>query len=425
MRTTTVNLPTDILALQSRVLELEAQLAVARAAPTAAGSPAEPALVQNAVRLQLALEASKVGVGDFDSATGMLWLSDQYLAILGYDPGERTFTPEEWLALGHPEDQGALEQAMAACLAGHAAGYALESRLQHKDGSWVWVRSQGKAVALDEHGHARRVIGTIHDITAQKAAESAARVSAATSDAILAAIPGLLFIMSDNGDYLDYHTDDEGLLLAPAGSFLGKNVREVVPAMAGPFLELFRAARATGQVQEWAFPAEGPDGVRYFEGQVAPIGPDRMLMLVREVTERKRLELERERLQDEVIEAQAAALAELSTPLIPLNAEVVVMPLVGTLDSRRAQQVLETLLEGIAQTQAGTAIIDITGVPVVDTQVANALIRAAQAVKLLGAQVVLTGIRPEVAQTLVGLGADLSSITTCGSLQAGIAFAMR
>jgi anti-anti-sigma regulatory factor len=85
---------------------------------------------------------------------------------------------------------------------------------------------------------------------------------------------------------------------------------------------------------------------------------------------------------------------------------------------------MESLLEGVAHHQAETAILDITGVSVVDTQVANALIQAAQAVKLLGAQVVLTGIGPAMAQTLVGLGADLSSIVTRGNLQSGIAYAI-
>jgi rsbT co-antagonist protein RsbR len=103
---------------------------------------------------------------------------------------------------------------------------------------------------------------------------------------------------------------------------------------------------------------------------------------------------------------------------------VVVLPLIGTVDSRRAQQVMETLLEGVATSRAQVAILDITGVVVVDTQVADALVRAAQAVKLLGAQVVLTGIRPEVAQTLVGLGVDLSGIVTRSTLQSGIAFAI-
>src|SRR5262249_7615604 len=106
-------------------------------------------------------------------------------------------------------------------------------------------------------------------------------------------------------------------------------------------------------------------------------------------------EQDRITLQEQVIAAQQAALHELSTPIIPLTDHVVAMPLIGTIESTRAQQVIETLLEGVSTTRATTAILDITGVQLVDTQVANALLRAAQAVKLLGAQVVLTGIRPE------------------------------
>jgi anti-anti-sigma factor len=101
------------------------------------------------------------------------------------------------------------------------------------------------------------------------------------------------------------------------------------------------------------------------------------------------------------------------------------MPLIGTIDTGRAQQVMEALLEGVAHHQATLAILDITGVSVVDTQVAQALIGAAQAVRLLGAQVMLTGIQPQIAQTLVHLGVDLSGIETRGSLQSGIAEALR
>jgi rsbT co-antagonist protein RsbR len=149
-----------------------------------------------------------------------------------------------------------------------------------------------------------------------------------------------------------------------------------------------------------------------------------MVCVVRDVTEQKQAEAERIRLQDAIIQGQAAALAELSTPLIPINEQIMVMPLVGSMDSRRVQQVIEALLIGITQSHAQVAIIDITGVVMVDTQVANGLVRAAQAVKLLGAQIVLTGIRPEVAQTLVGLGLDLQGLITRSSLQSGIAYAM-
>jgi PAS domain S-box-containing protein len=147
--------------------------------------------------------------------------------------------------------------------------------------------------------------------------------------------------------------------------------------------------------------------------------------IVRDVTAEFEAEQERADLQEQVIQAQKAALRELSTPLIPLADGVLVMPLVGTVDSQRAQEVLETLLEGVSSNRANIAIIDITGVKVVDTQVANALLRTAQAARLLGSQVVLTGISPEVAQTLIGMGADLQGIVTRGTLQSGIKFALQ
>ena len=158
--------------------------------------------------------------------------------------------------------------------------------------------------------------------------------------------------------------------------------------------------------------------------QEAPDGSQQMIGFARDLTEQKRAEAERTALQEQVIAAQQTALRELSTPLIPIAEGVVAMPLIGSIDSSRAQLVVETLLTGTAELRAHTTIIDITGVPVVDTQVANALLRAAQAVKLLGAKVILTGIRPEVAQTLVGLGVDLGGIVTRGTLQTGIAEAL-
>ncbi|MBV9788303.1 MAG: STAS domain-containing protein, partial [Chloroflexi bacterium] len=145
---------------------------------------------------------------------------------------------------------------------------------------------------------------------------------------------------------------------------------------------------------------------------------------VRDITVRKQAEEERSRLQEEIIRVQEMTLRELSTPLIPITDQVVVMPLIGAIDSGRAAQIVETLLQGVAKCRAETALIDITGVSVVDTQVANILVQAAQAVQLLGAHAVLTGIRPEIAQTLVGLGVNLGMLETRSDLQSGIAYAV-
>jgi PAS domain S-box-containing protein len=146
--------------------------------------------------------------------------------------------------------------------------------------------------------------------------------------------------------------------------------------------------------------------------------------IVRDVTEEERAEEDRQRLRERIIAAQEEMLRELSTPLVPLAEGVLAMPLVGAIDDGRAQQILEALLEGIVQQGAEHVIIDITGVKGVDAQVAGALVRAAQAARLLGAEVVLTGIRAAVAQTLMELGADLGIMVTRSTLQAGVAHAM-
>jgi anti-anti-sigma regulatory factor len=118
-----------------------------------------------------------------------------------------------------------------------------------------------------------------------------------------------------------------------------------------------------------------------------------------------------------------ALVEELSTPVIPIFEDTVALPLVGSVDSRRAERITANLLKGISQRRAKIAIIDITGVPAVDTAVVHSLMKAVQAAELMGCQVVLTGIRPEIAHTLVVLGVDLGEVVTLRTLQSGIEYA--
>jgi len=128
--------------------------------------------------------------------------------------------------------------------------------------------------------------------------------------------------------------------------------------------------------------------------------------------------------REQAIEYQRRLIQELSVPIVPIHEGVLVLPLVGAIDSRRATQVMEAALEKIVEFQADMLILDITGVPLVDTGVANYLLQMARAVKLLGAQVILVGIGAEIAQTMVQLGVELRDVTTRSNLQAGIAFAL-
>jgi rsbT co-antagonist protein RsbR len=119
-----------------------------------------------------------------------------------------------------------------------------------------------------------------------------------------------------------------------------------------------------------------------------------------------------------------AAIRELSTPVIRLYHRVLLLPLVGTVDSHRAQQIMETLLTRVVEEQAKTVIIDIAGVPVVDTAVADHLLKTTDAVRLLGAETIVTGITAQVARTIVQLGVDISTIHTRARLADGIELAL-
>jgi predicted ATPase/GAF domain-containing protein len=147
--------------------------------------------------------------------------------------------------------------------------------------------------------------------------------------------------------------------------------------------------------------------------------------LERELAQREQIERESAALQEQIIEAQRARLAEMSTPLIPITDNVVVMPLIGTLDRDRASQMLTVALEGAQQHRAAVVIIDVTGIKGIDADVAGTLVGVAGALRLLGTETVLTGIAPQVAYSFVELGVDLGSFVTMSTLQSAMSYALQ
>jgi len=129
--------------------------------------------------------------------------------------------------------------------------------------------------------------------------------------------------------------------------------------------------------------------------------------------------------REDVILRQQKELLELSTPVVRLWENVLALPLIGTLDSARTQVVMQNLLDAIVQTRSDYAIIDITGVPVVDTLVAQHLLKTVAAARLMGADCLISGIRPQIAQTIIHLGVDLSEVTTKATLADAFEVALR
>jgi PAS domain S-box-containing protein len=147
--------------------------------------------------------------------------------------------------------------------------------------------------------------------------------------------------------------------------------------------------------------------------------------VTRDLTERKQAEeANAQRAAAVALSRQAQEILEIATPVVRVWDGVILAPIIGLLDSQRTQQLMEKLLQGIVDTGSTVALVDITGVPAIDTQTARHLVESVAAVRLIGADVILTGVRPAIAQTLVHLGVDLTGITTRGSLAAGLRAAL-
>jgi rsbT co-antagonist protein RsbR len=356
-------------------------------------------------------------------------LNSMWERVLGYTHAE--LWSARFIAFVHPDDQAATLAETRKLADQGVETIAFENRYRCKDGTYRWLRWS----ASPDHEHGL-IYAIARDVTEQREVAAALQASEARFREITQNVPGAVFqfTVRDGVWKIDFISERIQEIAGVSAAEVIQDIAVLNARVHPEDLDAYTASVVTAveRLSPWMF--EGrylfPDGsIRWWQGTSTPVRNNRDEVIfngfVLDITDRKQAEeaIRQSQMQQEIILAQQATLEELSTPLIPISDTVMVMPLIGSMDSRRAQQVLDTLLRGVAAARAEIVIIDITGVSIVDTQVANALIRAAQAVKLLGAQVMLTGIRPEVAQTLVGLGAELP-IVTRSTLQSGIEYAM-
>ena len=320
-------------------------------------------------------------------------------------------------------------------LAGERVEY--EKKMEYKTGT-RWTQTM-LMPDTDENGTTRGLIAMIVDITDQKLAEEKTREATKFSEALINSLPGVFYLFNANQELVRWndnfanvtgYTADELAGMSPLAFFSGEDVKAVQASVKRVFEEGEAVVEAdfiskNGQATPYLFTG------RMMELQGAPyLGGIGMDISQQKETEQE-LQKHREELETMVAERtrtirqQTEEILEISTPTMQVWDGVLVAPLIGALDSQRTQRFMDVLLQRIVDTGSSIALIDITGVPTIDTQTAQHLIETISAVRLLGAKVVLTGVRPSIAQTLVHLGIDLSGITTRSSLVAGLRVALQ
>jgi PAS domain S-box-containing protein len=414
-------------AAERRVAELERALAEAR---------------RENEQLRELLEMVPVGVYQSDAAGNNLYANPRWCEMTGLT--RQQAQGDRWSKAIHPEDQPGIFAHWKHCIETRE-DFRYESRLLRPDGTTIWHLVQAVPM-LAPDGTITGYVGTATDITdryrieetertqhalERKVQENAAELAAMNKElrlfeALIENTADAIAVTSPSGEIL--HANPSFLARFGDGrEILGRTLDEVIKLDAETVQKIhdsFEVAEryqgtVTLQGTTGGFPAE-------IDGFSIHAGADLVgiAVVIRDLTALRQAEDERAALQEQVIESQEAMIREMSTPLLPLADHVIAMPLVGAIGNARAQQILETLLDGIGHHEAEIAILDVTGVRTVDAQVADVLLRASQAARLLGADVVLTGISPDMAGIFIELGIDIRGTKTLSTLQSAIEFAL-
>ncbi|WP_437970565.1 PAS domain-containing protein [Sorangium sp. So ce260] len=313
--------------------------------------------------------------------------------------------------LVHPDDRRSFDEAWRRLRAA-AEPTAVDLRLKTADGSFKFFQCTARWVPEKEE-----VYGTLRDVEERIKHEIQLKLLKAINDHL----PVCLWAIDGRGVFVLH--DGKGLEAAGLrpGQFLGLNLFEIYPEEGTAVLRKALAGEMSYFVNEI-------DGV-HWEAWYLPIKNERgdvthVAGITLDITASKRTEHEL-RAKLELIERQQQVIRSLSTPIIQVWDRVLTLPLVGMFDSIRAADVMDGVLREVVRTQARYAILDLTGIEAMDTETVNHLLKLSGAIKLLGAEGIITGIHPAIAQTIVGLGVDLSSIETRSTLRQGLEHCIR
>jgi rsbT co-antagonist protein RsbR len=313
----------------------------------------------------------------------------------------------------HPQDWGAFEAALAKLRDGQDVA-PVRCRVRDAGGSHV-----GYAVALRRAPESGNVIGSLRPDERR----TKLRTQVQLLQTILESVPIVVWAVDTEGVFTYHDGKAAELQGVTAGQLIGHNIfhsygdtdeslKHVRGALAGETQHHTNNIRGTWW-ESWEMP------VRDEQGEVsAVVGVSLNISGAKKAEEELRAKLD-------LIERQQRVIRALSTPIIQVWDNVLTLPMVGVIDSARASEIMQSLLNEVVRTRARYAILDMTGVDAIDTATASHLLSLIRAIQLLGAMGIVTGLQPSIAQTIVGLGVDLSGILTLATLREGLKLCMR
>jgi rsbT co-antagonist protein RsbR len=351
-------------------------------------------------------------------------LNPAWEQVLGYSLHELKSRP--FIEFVHPDDVDSTNQEVAKVFRG-AEVFHFDNRYRRKDGTYCWMAWTG-SVSLED----QMIFCCARDISAQKSL-------AVEKEQALSALGRFRALADSTSDFVGmFDTEHRVMYINPAGLRMLGRTAGSLPAL---HLKDIHPPEQGQRILQEAFPSaleqgswSGETWLCHASGSQLPVSlvvvplrsPDGKLEGYGTVTRDLSAIESYKKTQEELLRQQAMLremIQAMATPIIPLTERIVVMPLIGSMDASRAEDFLSAALQGVESRRAQVVIIDITGMKHVDTSVGATLVRAAMALRLLGAEVVLTGIRAEIARTLVSLGVGLP-VNTRSTLQSGIAYAL-
>jgi PAS domain S-box-containing protein len=252
---------------------------------------AEQALDESEERWKYALEGASSGVWDWNLETNKIYNSPKWKEILGLADTQISDGLEEWSGRIHPEDLPACMNEIQLHIDGKSSSFSHVYRIRHADGSYKWVLDRGKIMEYNAEGKPKRMIGTITDISDRIQMEEALKESEARSSAILHTLPDVMFIQDSEGTFVDCYFPDKGPLVADPQKYIGRNMKDVLGAnVVVDFIPVFEKAKSTRILQIFEYPIMQPDGLHYFEVRTVCYETNKILSILRDITDRKHAE---------------------------------------------------------------------------------------------------------------------------------------